>query len=148
MRIPSTLLILAVLAACGGGAEDAPAVEAEDSPMVSISDFAGTWDLSAQLVGVADPVRLGLSGSPGRSDWVMVFEGRDPVPVQVSMMGDSLITVSDPYESVLRDGVMVTTRSAAVMQDGGMVGKVLVTYDTEAGEEQVSGTLTGARGSM
>lgn len=148
MRMSCTLLTLVVLGACGGAEENAPAMEAADSPMASVADFAGTWDLSAQLVGVADPVQLGLSGSPGGSDWVMLFEGRDPVPVQVTMMGDSLITVSDPYESVLRDGVMVTTRSAAVMRDGGMVGKVLVTYDTDAGEEQVSGTLTGARGSM
>ena len=58
------------------------------------------------------------------------------------------IVVSDPYESALRDGVMVTTRSATVMQDGGLVGKALVTYRTDQGEEQVSGTVTGTRGSM
>ena len=52
------------------------------------------------------------------------------------------------FSLVLRDGVMVTTRTAGVMQNGGMAGMLLATYRTEGGDEQVSGTFEGTRGGM
>ena len=75
--------------------------------------------------GTEDPVPVTLQGSADGSDWMMMLEGRDPIPVEVSISGDSLIVQSAEYESVLREGVMVTVRTAGVMQDGGMVGAAL-----------------------
>ena len=78
----------------------------------------------------------------------MILEGRDPIQVEVSIAGDSLIVQSAEYESVLREGVMVTVRTAGVMADGGMVGTMLATYRSEGGDEQVAGTIEGMRGGM
>jgi hypothetical protein len=155
MRVTAALLTCFFVAACGGGEEAAPVTEeaapaaAEVQPAgPTVADFAGTWQLSAVVEGTPDPVPVTLEGSADGSDWTMVLEGRDPISVEVSINGDSLIVQSAEYESVLRAGVMVTVRTAGVMEDGGMVGTMLATYRTEAGEEQVPGTLEGMRGGM
>jgi hypothetical protein len=155
MRAAPALLMVFFLAACGGGEEAAPVTE-EEAPAAAetqpagptLADFAGTWQLSAMVEGTPNPVPVTLQGSADGSDWTMILEGREPIPVEVSLAGDSLIVQSAEYESVLRDGVMVTVRTAGVMQNGGMAGMLLATYRTEGGDEQVSGTFEGTRGGM
>ncbi|UCC25264.1 MAG: hypothetical protein JSU98_16310 [Gemmatimonadales bacterium] len=140
MRIPATLLTLLLVAACGGGEEGAPEMPEAAGPMVA--DFAGNWQTMAMLEGTPDPVPSTLAGSADGSEWTMTLEGRDPVPLTASIVGDSLVLVSDPYESVLREGVMVTIRTAGVLQeDGRMMGTLVATYQTPEGEQVVSGTF-------
>lgn len=139
MRIPATLLTLLMLAACGGGEEGAPEMPEATGPM--IADFAGTWQTMSTLEGTPDPVPSTLTGSADGSEWTMTLEGRDPVPLTASIVGDSLVLVSDPYESVLRDGVTVSVRTAGVMQDGRMIGTLVATYQTPEGEQVVRGTF-------
>jgi hypothetical protein len=149
VRIPAILLTVAALAACGGSDDSAPPAMEEAAPAEAaptVADFAGSWQSTAVLEGVDDPVAVTLQGSAAGSDWVMMLEDRDPIPLQVSMSGDSLVTVSDPYESVLREGVTVTVRTASVLQDGRLVGSLVATYQTPEGEEVVRGTVEGTRG--
>lgn len=153
MRITPTLFTVFFLAACGGGEDAAPATEeapaAEMQPAgPTLADFAGSWQLSAMLEGTPNPVPVTVQGSADGSDWTMVLEGREAIQVEVSISGDSLIVQSAEYESVLREGVMVTVRTAGVMADDGMVGTVLATYRSDGGDEQVSGTMEGMRGGM
>jgi hypothetical protein len=75
----------------------------------------------------------------------MSLEGRPAIPVSVSIAGDSLIMQSEEYESILRPGVMVTVRTAAVVHDDTMTGSLVTHYHTSTGEEQVVGTLQGTR---
>lgn len=155
MRIPAIAFTLAILVACAGGDDDAPAMDEEAAPAAetapadaapTVADFAGTWDAQAMLEGSPDPVSVTLEGSADGSNWMMMLQDRDPIAARTSMSGDSLILVSEPYESVLREGVTVTVRTAAVMQDGGLVGKIVATYQTPDGDEVVNGTIEGSRG--
>ena len=151
MRKTALLLSLSLLAACGGAEEDSMPATGEaraDSPAAAptVADFIGTWNTTVVLEGTADPVPAVLNSSPDGSAWTMNLQGRDPIPVTASISGDSLVTVSDPYPSILRDGVTVTVRTAGVMRDGDLVGKVLATYRTADGDEVVPGTIRGTRG--
>jgi hypothetical protein len=75
----------------------------------------------------------------------MTLEGRPDIPVQVSIVGDSLIAETAEYESVLRAGVMVSVRTANVLSNGTLVGNLVATYKTADGEEIVTGTMRGTR---
>ncbi|MES2523473.1 MAG: hypothetical protein V4617_12290 [Gemmatimonadota bacterium] len=154
IRIAQSLLVLSLLAACGGAKEvttdstagaGASLAAAPVAAAPTVADFAGTWQLSSTLEGVEKPVPSTLTGSADGSTWTISLEGRPNVAVQASMSGDSLVTQTAEYESVLRKGVMVTVRTAAVMNNGAMTGKMVATYKTPTGQEVVNGTITGTR---
>lgn len=145
MRKIATLLTLAFLAACGGGEDAAPAETMEAAP--SMADFTGTWTLTANLEGTPDPVPVTIEGTADGT-FIMTLPDRDPMTAQVSMSGDSLVMILPPYESVIRDGVMVSTRSAVVVDGDQMMGTLVATYQGPEGEETVPGTIAGSRGGM
>ena len=120
MRPLVAVLALTLVVACGGAEEEAPPAQpaAAAAPAPTPADFAGTWQVASVLEGTPDTVRSTMTGSPDGSTWTMSLEGRPNIPLTVSMMGDSLIGQSAEYESVLRAGVMVTVRTASVMQNG------------------------------
>lgn len=145
MRVPAALCCLALLVACAP-AEPEPAAEAVvAAPALTVADFAGTWQLTTTLAGVEAPVMSQISGTAAGSDWTMALEGRDPIALMVSVAGDSLISESSEYESILRKGVMVRTRTAGAMSGGMLHGTITATYRTTTGDELVTGTFTGSR---
>jgi hypothetical protein len=150
-RSIATLLSVVLVAACAPSDEPAevddatPAAEAEPAGAVSIAEFAGTWQNEAVLEGVEEPVRSTLSGSASGDDWTMSLEGRTDIPLSVSVVGDSMISISEEYESILRPGVMVTVRTASVVEGGMLMGNMVATYRTPEGEERVTGTVHGTR---
>ena len=139
MRSASILMLVALLAACS------PAKEAPPAAAPTLADFAGTWNVTSTLTGVENPVPSTMTGTADASSWTMSLEGRPDIPVQVSVVGDSLIGQSAEYESVLRAGVMVSVRTAAKLTDGMLMGTVVATYKSAAGEEVVTGTMHGSR---
>lgn len=141
MRQMTGLLMLLPLAACGKPAEPPP----PPPPPPTYADFAGTWDAVTTLDGTPDPVTSRLASTPQGGGWTMTFDAREPVPMRVSMVGDSLILISEPYESVVRAKVQVQVRTAAVLVEGGMAGKVIATYNSPDGQEVVMGTIRGSR---
>jgi hypothetical protein len=143
MRALPSMLMALLLAACG--AAEQPPEDAAMAPAASLSDFAGTWQSDAMVEGTDEPVRSTMTGSADGTDWTMTFDGRTAVPLTVSMAGDSLITESAEYESVLRPGVMVRVRTAGVLQDGVIVGPMTAYYRTAEGEQQVPGTVRSTR---
>jgi hypothetical protein len=157
MNIRSTPVILAIaaLAACKG-AKDA-AVDSASATATAMApaaapaaktpkDFAGTWQTTATLEGVAAPVPSTLVGSDDGATWTLSLEGRPNVPATASVSGDSLVIQTAEYESVLRKGVMVTVRTASVMSDPNMLmGNMISTYKTPKGEEVVKGTVMSMR---
>lgn len=149
MRFVPAVLAVVLLAGCAPDEEEAPPAEVpameEAAPAMQLSDFAGTWQNTATLEGVAEPVPSTMTGTAAGNDWTMSLEGRPNIPMTVSIQGDSLIAESAEYESVLRAGVMVRTRTASVLQNGELVGNLIATYKTPAGEEVVKGTIRGTR---
>lgn len=144
MRVVPAALVLALVAACTPAEEPAMEAEAAMPAAPTLADFAGTWNTSATLTGVADPVPSTMVGTAD-GVWTMTLEGRESIPLTVSMVGDSLVSESAEYESVLRPGVMVTVRTAAVMHDGMMMGNMIATYKMDGVTETVTGTITGTR---
>ncbi|MDH3224035.1 MAG: hypothetical protein OEO23_09990 [Gemmatimonadota bacterium] len=145
MRFLHPLLIATLLTACGPAEQAAPGGDEPETSGPTLADFAGTWDNEAMIEGVADPVPSTLHGSASASGWTMDLEGRPGLPLTVSIVGDSLIVESGQYESVLREGVMVSIRTAVVLENGAMVGKMMATYETPDGEEVVYGTMRATR---
>lgn len=132
---------LVLCVACGAPAEPPP----PPPPPPTYADFAGEWDAVSTMAGVADPVRSRLASTPAGGGWTITFEGRPPVPMRVSMAGDSLVLISEPYESVLRPKVTVQLRTAGVLVDGSIAGKIIATYDTPDGQEVLMGTISATR---
>ena len=136
------------LTACGPKNEamtDSTAAMAPAAAAPTLADFAGTWNMMSTVAGTEKPVPSTMMISADGSASTMSLEGRPPIAVSPSMVGDSLIGQTAEYESVLRAGVMVTVRTASVLKDGMLVGNMVATYKTPAGEEKVTGTTTGTR---
>jgi hypothetical protein len=65
------------------------------------------------------------------SGWAFNFPKRKPVPVRVvAVDGDSIVTEAGPFESNLRKGVQVTSRTVNRLQDGKLVGATTARYAT------------------
>lgn len=152
MRATAFLSCAVLLAACARGekapadttaatpapaaAAPAPAAPAPAPPAaLALADLAGKWTqqvrrensdsviVTAEVVATADP-----------SGWTIKLPGRAVMPLRVTVGGDSLMTASGPYESVLRKGVQVTTSSVLRMQDGKLTGITTAHYKTTAAD--------------
>jgi hypothetical protein len=145
MRVLTAVLCALILVGCGTRDEESAAGAEGVAATSSMAQFAGTWSNVVTLEGVDEPVPSTMSGSTAGDDWTLSLPGRENIPVQVHMKGDSLIGQSAEYESILRPGVMVDVRTASVLRDGGLVGNVVSTYRTANGEERVRGTMRGTR---
>lgn len=146
MRFAVALLAVAAVTACAAKEEPAAdsAAPAAATAMPTLADFAGTWNVASVLEGTPDTVKSTLTGAADGT-WSMTLEGRPNVAVTASISGDSLITQTAEYESILRKGVMVTVRTAGVMSGGMLTGNLIATYKTPTGEQVVNGTFTGTK---
>jgi hypothetical protein len=146
MRFAVALLAVAVVTACAAKEEPAAdtAAPAAAAAAPTLADFAGTWNTASVLEGTPDTVRSTLTGTPDGT-FTMSLEGRENIPLTVSISGDSLIAQSAEYESVLQKGVMVTVRTAGVRSGDTMTGKVIATYKKPTGEQIVNGTFTSTK---
>lgn len=141
----AVLVTFTVLAACAPK-DEAPAagdaaVQAPAAP--TVADFAGNWQVQA-VVGTDTVPSTMASGADG--SWTLTFAGRPPVALTVSMSGDSLVSQSAEYDSMLRKDTKVTVRTAAVKTaEGTLAGTMMATYKSTAGEEMAHGTITGTK---
>ena len=146
MRATALLACAILVSACAGAKEapaDSAAATAAPTPApaattISLADLAGKWTqqvrgensdsvlVTAEVVATADP-----------SSWTITLPGRPPMPVRVTAAGDSLITATGPYESVLRKGVQVTTEGVLRMQDGKLVGITTARYQSAQADSVV-----------
>jgi hypothetical protein len=109
--------------------EAAPAPAAPAA--ISLADVAGKWTMRTMPEnGDTTLVTYELVAKSDSSGWVLNLPKRKPVPLKVTASGDSLITESGPYESVLRKGVKVTTNSVLRLKDGKLVGTTVAHYAT------------------
>jgi hypothetical protein len=134
------LLLPAVLAAAA-----VPAAAQRPTAMgMKLSDLAGTWD-ARTMIGPKDSVvaTYALTASADGKTWTLKFPNRDPLATRIlTSGGDSLVTETGPYSSVLRPGVMVTTRTTVHFKGNTMTGTFMATY---ANGDILRGKVAGTR---
>lgn len=99
---------------------------------ISLADVAGTWNVrTTNEAGDTTLVEFQMVATPDQAGWTYTFPGRKPMPVRViAVDADSIVTEAGPYESVLRKGVQVTTRSVTRRQGDRLVGNTVAHYST------------------
>jgi hypothetical protein len=146
MRSISLLLAIALLAACAPKEEQPTAEVAPPATQAApYAAYEGSWSSTSMVDGTADPVAgtMMLTGDGVGS--TMSLPDRPNIPITLSMSGDSLVVTTAEYESVLRKGVMVTTRVASVMDGAMLKGSLEATYQTPNGPLVVKGTSESKR---
>lgn len=138
MRPLALVLGAAILVGCSKPdapppAEPAPAAPAALNP----ADLAGTWTMKSMAEG-SDSVLVTATIVATASDtgWTITLPNRPTMPMHVTIAGDSVTTMTGPYESVLRKGVQVSTNGVLRLVDGKMVGLNIAHYQT-AGADSV-----------
>lgn len=114
--------------------ESAPAADTmavAPAPMLNLADVAGTWDMKTMREG-SDSVLVSytVTATGTTEGWTINFANRPPIPMRVSVSGDSLMMDAGPYESVLRKGVQVTTNTVSHLVGGKLMGRATAHYST------------------
>jgi hypothetical protein len=109
----------------------APETPAAPAP-IALADIAGKWSVRTMAEsGDSTLLTYELVASGDSSDWSLNFPKRKPVPMRVvAVAGDSIVTEAGPFESALRKGIKVTTRSVSRLQGGKLVGTTIAHYAT------------------
>ncbi len=114
---------------------------------VNLADVAGKWNMrSVPMSGDTSATTYVLTATANTSGWTISFPGRaTPVPVKVTVDGDSIMLAAGPYPSVRRKGVQVTTYSVNRVQNGGMVGTTTAHYKVKSADSVLVLSNTGTR---
>ena len=140
------LLVGAVLLAGCAKPETPPAAEVPAAPSINLADLTGTWTSVTTAQG-SDSVLVTstIIASADPMAWTITLPGRDPMPFNVTVSGDSLITGTGPYESVLRKGVQVTTTGVLHLVNGQLTGPMVAHYATTGADSTLSLWATATR---
>src|SRR5687767_3711232 len=141
-RLLMLALTGAALAACAEGADEADETAAdttavvEEAPALTQADLAGTWNMTSVPATGPDTTATVYTTDVTADSWTMNLPDRDPIVAVTSVSGDSIVVDAGPYESVRRDGQMVTTRAVLRLDGDRLVGQTVATYDT-GGDDSV-----------
>jgi hypothetical protein len=116
-------------------------------PGISLADVAGTWKVHGTVEGnEKQAVNYDLVATADRSGWTIKFPKRDPIEVRVATVeGDGIVIDSGPFESVLRKGVQVNSRSVLRLKDGKLAGTTTARYQVSGPDTLARLTLEGTR---
>ncbi len=155
MRRFAFLCSVAILAGCAktedraaadGTAMDTAPAPAPATPTISLADVAGKWKVRSTDEAGGTPVETELNATADTSGWTMTVPNRKPVPVRVvAVEGDSIVTESGPFESFIRKGVQVTTRTVNRLEGGKLVGTIEARYTTKSGDSVAIRRSEGTR---
>lgn len=120
--------------ACGGEAANdtevpAAAPAAAPAPGLSMAEVAGDWTVEVMPENADTTILTFQMTTTADGNWMMMFPGQtDPVALQATASGDSIITRAGPYSSALRDDVSVTTTGVMRLENGMLVGTTTARY--------------------
>ena len=125
---------------------DAPATSAAPAP-IALADLAGKWAVRVTPEsGDSAVLDFEMVATGDTSGWMFNFPKRKPVPVRVlTVDGDSVVTEAGPFESMLRKGVQVTSRTVTRLQDGKLVGTTTARYATSGPDSVTQLRFEGTR---
>lgn len=125
---------------------DAPPAPAAPAP-IALADIAGKW--AARVMpesGDSTLLSLEMVATGDTSGWMFNFSKRKPVPLRIiAVDGDSIVTEAGPFESMLRKGVQVTSRTVNRLQDGKLVGATTARYATSGPDSVAQLRFEGTR---
>lgn len=145
MRVTG-LVVLVALIGCSTkekAPEAAPAAEMAPAPeptpvapaVFPAAEAAGKWTYVAKTpTGDTTLVTAEMDATADAKGWMIMLPGRKPMPMTVTVSGDSVMTSSGPYESVLRKGVTVTTNGVMRMSGGKMTGTSVAHYSVKTAD--------------
>jgi hypothetical protein len=139
-------VIGAVLLAGCAKPETPPAAEIPAAPSLNLADLAGSWTSQTTAQG-SDSVLVTstITASADPMAWTITLPGRGPVPMTVTVSGDSIMTATGPYESVLRKGVQVSTQGVLHLVDGKLAGPLVAHYVTSGADSVLNLWSTATR---
>ena len=114
---------------------------------VNLADVAGKWNVRAVPATGPDttPTNSVITATSTTSGWTITFAGRPPIPMTVTVDGDSIMTTAGPYQSVRRKGVQVTTNGVMRLQGGNLVGQTTAHFKVKTPDSVLVLTTTGSR---
>jgi hypothetical protein len=128
-------------------AGDAAAPAAPAAAPIALADVAGTWTVRVMPESSDSAVlTFEMVATGDTSGWTFTFPKRKPVPVRIlAVDGDSIVTEAGPFESNLRKGVQVTSRTVNRLQDGKLVGATTARYATSGPDSVTQLRFEGTR---
>ena len=149
----AVLITAAVLAGCAKKDDTAVDTTASSSTAVTtapapinLADVAGTWNMSSvPTTGDATPTKSVIVATGNTSGWTITFPGGKPIPMAITVDGDSIITDVGPYASVRRKGVQVTTHGVMRLQSGSLVGTNTAHYKVKTADSVLVLNSTATR---
>lgn len=133
-------------AADTAGATTAAAATVPPPPALSAADVAGRWNMRAvPESGDTSATTFVLTATNTNTGWTMTFPNRAPVPMRITIAGDSITTDVGPYESVRRKGVQVRTNSVMRLQGENLVGNTVAHYATTGADSVLRLRVSGTR---
>lgn len=146
MRPVASITIVLLLAACAKSDQPPADAQPASAATVSLADFAGTWSMKNVLEDSAKTeIAYEIMATANPTGWMLHLPNRDPVPLSVVLDGDSVVTEAGPFESVLRPGVQVTTRTVNRLEGGRIVGRFKARYSTGGADSVSQGRVEGTR---
>jgi hypothetical protein len=147
MRGPILLYVAAIAVGCAPGEQQPAQDQRAAAAAISLGDLAGTWTVTA-MAESSDSVLITyeLNATASSDGWTSTLPGRQPMPVRVVLVdSDSVVAEAGPFESALRPGVMVTSRTVARLQEGMLTGTIVAQYATQGANSVLRGRLHGVR---
>jgi hypothetical protein len=114
---------------------------------VNLADVAGKWNVRAVPASGTDttPTNSVITATATTSGWTITFPGRQPIPMRVTVDGDSIMTEAGPYPSVRRRGAQVTTTGVMRLNGGNLVGSTTAHFKVSTPDSVLVLTTTGTR---
>jgi hypothetical protein len=149
MRRLALALSTLMLAACAKKEEPAPPPPPEAPPApapINLASVAGNWDFKVMpATGDSVVTTFTLVATGDTTGWTMTLPKRKALALKVTVSGDSVMTVSPQYESVLRKGMKVSTNSTFHMVGDKLVGTTIAHYAVKTADSVVNLRTEGTR---
>ena len=147
----SAAALAAALAGCAPTADRAADAAAAEPPPpkspLALADVAGRWKMKATNARGDSLTVYELNATSDTSGWTITFPNRAPLPLKIiTVAGDSIVTETGPYPSVLRRTVAVRSlRSVNRLQGDRLVGSFVARYETTQPDSVLHGVHSGTR---
>lgn len=113
---------------------------------ITAADVAGRWNMRAVPVsGDTTATTFILTANADNTGWTLTYPNRPPVSTSVTIDGDSIVSESEPYQSVRRKGVQVRTHTVLRLEGENLVGNAVARYTTKGADSVLNLRVTGSR---